>query len=293
MLKYSFFSLLAFFCISQALSQWDKDTVFYDENWTQCNPALAKYYRLIDVDTNNILFLVEDFYISGKIQMKGSFRSINPDDKRGKFNYWYENGQIWIECEYLNGKLNGLYNEWYPNGKKKTELTYIKGKINGTEKIWDEDGVISKTIEYKEGNKDGYFITYYTNGRPVRKDLYKNDQFKKGKCYTYEGKDTSYFNYFIMPGFIGGVEGFKKYISEKLIFPDTAKTNNEEGLVKVKFTIDKDGNIGNIDLVEEDKEYFNKEAIRVVKEMPKWLPGKRDGKAINVTLTVPIYFRLK
>ncbi|NJK85789.1 MAG: energy transducer TonB [Bacteroidales bacterium] len=141
--------------------------------------------------------------------------------------------------------------------------------------------------------KNGNFVTYYPNGNPIRKDHYKNDLFKKWKMFYLRWYDTSYFEYFTMPAFKGGLEGLKKYIAEKLVFPDTAKINHEEGMVKVKFTIDKLGNVIDINLVEKDKEYFNKEAIRVVKELPRWMPGKRDGKEVDVTVTVPILFKLK
>lgn len=290
-MKKILFLLLFMPALSQ--SQWNTDTVFYDSNWNQCNPDAASYYRIIEIDTTEILFQVKDYYITGQVQMKGAFRSINPDIKTGDFTYWHKNGQIWIKCTFEQGDLTGKYIEWFENGQIKTESTYKSGKLDGIEKQWDEDGGLSKSIEYKNGEKDGDFITFYSNGLPVRKDFYKNDRLIKGRCYTEEGKDTSYFRYFIMPSFMGGVKGFKDFIAEKLVFPDTAKVNNEEGLVKIKFTIDKKGDVTDVNIVKKDKEYFNSEALRVIKELPRWIPGMRDGKEVEVTMTVPIYFKLK
>lgn len=282
-----------FFSALFSFSQWSADTIFFDKDWKPSLYENAKYFRLMDIDTVKILFLVKDYYLSGQLQMEGAFRSINPDVQIGDFNYWYENGKIHISCNYVNGILNGLYREWYDNGNIKTEKTYNQGLINGLEQDWNENGNIIKSTEYKNGLRHGRFITYYQNGQPIRKENYINGELKNGKCFTYQGKDTTYFDYFIMPKFRGGIEGFKSYILEKLIYPDTARQNDEEGQVHIRFTIDKDGIIKGVGLVKEDKDYFNEEAIKVITSSPKWIPGKRDGKLVDVSITMPIIFRLK
>ena len=96
-----------------------------------------------------------------------------------------------------------------------------------------------------------------------------------------------------MPKFKGGLTGFKKFILEKLKYPEDAKLNDEEGSVQIRFTVGMDGNIKGIKLTKEDKEYFNEEVIQAVASSPKWNPGKRDGKFVDVTITIPIRFRLK
>ncbi len=274
-------------------SQNAADTIYYDNQWNQSSREAATYFRLVAIDTNRIRFIVNDYYVSGNLQMEGAFRSINPDFKIGGFTYWYENGDKHIECYFEQNRLHGVYREWYPGGQLKSEMTYRHGILEGTEKNWDEEGNLAKTVEYKNGLKNGEFITYYKNGKPIRKDIYKNNKLLRGKCFTTEGKDTTYFDYFIMPRFTGNPEGFKFFVLEKLNYPDSARVNNEEGLVEVKFTIDSEGNLSHIRLVKRDKDYFNDEAVRVLHESPKWIPGKRDGKKIDVTITLPIHFKLK
>jgi len=78
-----------------------------------------------------------------------------------------------------------------------------------------------------------------------------------------------------------------------LKYPEDAKLNDEEGSVQIRFTVGMDGNIKGIKLTKEDKEYFNEEVIQAVASSPKWNPGKRDGKFVDVTITIPIRFRLK
>jgi protein TonB len=96
-----------------------------------------------------------------------------------------------------------------------------------------------------------------------------------------------------MPRFKGGLEGFKNFVLEKLNYPETAKMNDEEGSVQIRFTVGRDGNIKGISLVKQDKEYFNEQVIQAVASSPKWIPGKRDGKLVDVTITLPVKFRLK
>jgi len=281
------------FIFLRGFSQTAGDTIYFDQNWNQSSRAEASYFRIVSIDTSRILFMVRDYYLSGQLQMEGAFRSINPDMRIGEFSYWYQSGARHIKCNFKNGLPDGQYEEWHENGTMKTEKSFIAGRLDGVEKTWNDKGILTKSIRYKNGARHGPFITYYGNGQPVRRDIYKNDKMVRGKCFTPQGKDTAYFDYFIMPGFKGGLVGFHEFILEKLNYPDTAKINDEEGSVHVRFTVGMDGYVKGIRLIKEDKEYFNEEVIQAVASSPKWNPGKRDGKLVDVTITIPIRFRLK
>ncbi|HJX71855.1 MAG TPA: TonB family protein [Bacteroidales bacterium] len=274
-------------------SQVYGDTIYFDHIWNQTTKNKASYFRLVNIDTSRILFLVRDYYLRGQLQMEGAYRSINPDVKIGGFTYWYEDGKKQVQCYFKNGSLDGQYYEWYKNGTLKAERNFTDGQLDGLEKVWTDKGTLQKSVQYKNGIKHGEFITYYSNGQPVRRDIYKNGTMIRGKCFTPQGKYTTYFEYFIMPRFKGGLEGFKQFILEKLNYPDTARLNDEEGSVHIRFTVGRDGHIKGIKLIKSDKEYFNEEVIQVVANSPKWIPGKRDGQSVDVTINLPIKFRLK
>ncbi len=274
-------------------SQFLNDTVYFNSSWDQSDEENAEYYRVISNDTSGKLqFHVKDYYKTGQIQMTGNYKSINPDYKLGKFYYYYKNGQLHIECNYYHNNPEGKYCEYFSNGQLRSEKNYKSGRLNGTELTWSAEGRIKKEVNYKNGAKHGKFLTYYDNGLLIRKDIYRDDKFVRGRCFTREGKDTSYFEYFIMPKFKGGLAGFKKYILDKINYPEIAVRNNEEGTVYVRFTVDKEGNIIKAKIVKEDKEYFNTEALRVLDTSPRWMPGRRDGKLIDVSITIPIMFKL-
>ncbi len=277
-----------------AHSQYFSDTVFYDKSWQLINPENASYYRVVSNDTGGkIQYMVRDYYMSGHPQMTGTYKSISPDYKTGTFKYWYENGQCQLVCSYRDNKLEGTYLEYYDNGKPKNKRFYKNGLLEGIEKSWSSEGFLAKVVEYKNGIKHGRFMTYYDNGRVIRKDIYRNNDLIKGNCYTREGKDTSYFEYFIMPKFKGGLEGFKKFILEGINYPEIARQNMEEGQVYLRFTVDKEGNIIKSAIIKADKEYFNEEVMRVLELSPRWIPGRKDGKLIDVSITIPISFKIQ
>ena len=94
------------------------------------------------------------------------------------------------------------------------------------------------------------------------------------------------------PNFPGGKEELFKYLVYNMIYPADAAKNKVEGRVLVTFVIEHDGSISNVNVVNSVYPSLDKEAIRVVSEMPKWIPGKANGKTVRVKYTIPITFRL-
>ena len=76
-------------------------------------------------------------------------------------------------------------------------------------------------------------------------------------------------------------------------YPTISQENGVQGKVSVKFVIEKDGSIADPVVVRGVDPYLDKEAVRVVQSMPKWIPGKQNGKAVRVKFTVPVMFRLQ
>lgn len=94
-----------------------------------------------------------------------------------------------------------------------------------------------------------------------------------------------------MPQFPGGNEAMQKYITENLKYPKTA-IKGEQGRVIVSFVINKRGKVGDVKLIRSVSPELDAEAVRVIQDMPDWIPGKQRGKAVNVRFTIPIVFKL-
>ena len=96
-----------------------------------------------------------------------------------------------------------------------------------------------------------------------------------------------------MPTFPGGVGELMKYIADHLKYPTIAQENGVQGRVICQFVVGSDGSVRDAKVVKTLDPYCDKEALRVIMSMPKWIPGKQNGKAVSVKYTVPIVFRLQ
>ena len=96
-----------------------------------------------------------------------------------------------------------------------------------------------------------------------------------------------------MPEFPGGMSEAMKFLAKNIKYPVTAQQAKIEGRVIVQFVVGKDGSISDVHTVRSVSPELDAEAIRVVSMMPKWNPGKQRGKAVSVSYTMPIMFRLQ
>ncbi len=96
-----------------------------------------------------------------------------------------------------------------------------------------------------------------------------------------------------MPQFPGGEGELLKYISSHIKYPTMAAENNIQGRVVVKFVVQKDGNVGEVVVLRGKDPDLDKEAVRVVKTLPKFIPGKMNGQSVSVWYTLPINFKLQ
>lgn len=96
-----------------------------------------------------------------------------------------------------------------------------------------------------------------------------------------------------MPMFPGGEPALLKYLSSNLNYPEDARYKKNQGLVILKFVVNTDGSLSDIEVLRSVKGGCDEEAIRVVKTMPKWIPGKEKGEIVNVYYTLPIKFKIE
>ena len=96
-----------------------------------------------------------------------------------------------------------------------------------------------------------------------------------------------------MPEFPGGMDKLMEYLSKNIKYPSIAQENNIQGRVIVEFVVNTDGSIVEPKVMRSVDTSLDNEAMRVIKSMPKWNPGKQRGKAVRVRYTVPVLFRLQ
>ena len=95
-----------------------------------------------------------------------------------------------------------------------------------------------------------------------------------------------------MPSFPGGISGLRTYLNQNIRYPAEAQENCVQGRVVVSFVVGKDGHISDVTVLRSVDPSLDKEAIRVVRNMPRWTPGKQGGEPVKVRYNVPVSFRL-
>ena len=96
----------------------------------------------------------------------------------------------------------------------------------------------------------------------------------------------------VMPQFPGGQIAMLQYLMKNIKYPEQAMKEGIQGRVAVRFIVEKDGSISDVKPVLSVHPLLNKEAVRVVESMPKWSPGKHNGKPVRVRFNLPVMFKL-
>jgi len=95
------------------------------------------------------------------------------------------------------------------------------------------------------------------------------------------------------PEFPGGNEALMKYISDNIKYPADAVSKGIQGRVITNFVVEKDGTLTDVQVARGVDPSLDKEAIRLIESMPRWIPGKQRGEVIRVRFALPVVFRLQ
>jgi len=95
------------------------------------------------------------------------------------------------------------------------------------------------------------------------------------------------------PLFPGGNAAMMKFLSDNIKYPVIAQENNIQGRVICNFVVERDGSITDVQVVRGVDPSLDREAVRVIQQMPRWKPGKQRGQAVRVRFTLPVVFRLQ
>jgi periplasmic protein TonB len=101
-----------------------------------------------------------------------------------------------------------------------------------------------------------------------------------------------YWSTEVPPSFPGGSDKLQVFLENNLVYPEIELENGGTGIVVVEFVVHADGFISDIKIIEGVSPHFDKEAIRLVRKMPKWNPAMQNGKPVSCYTSVPIRFDL-
>lgn len=172
------------------------------------------------------------------------------------------------------------------NTVKVTELAIVEDeKVNAEDEIKTQDELKETTTAFGQSDFDKG-----TDDRNVVRE-HKDEIIVEEKKPVEENKVFTAVEQ--MPQFPGGEAELMKYIQKNLKYPPVTMENNIQGRVVVQFVVTKTGKIGEVKVARGRDPDLDKEAVRVVKSLPDFIPGKMNGQSVNVWYTLPITFKLQ
>ncbi|MBO7456274.1 MAG: energy transducer TonB [Paludibacteraceae bacterium] len=269
------------------------DTLFYNQDY-QIMPAKkikkAVYYGVVkSINDDNIATIAvydkKDQTLHALLKRIASGNEFGA--KKGEQCYYYPNGTIKETDVYAlfyddkNSKATSYpvsEKLMYPDGKIQEEvlLSYAEKKQESYKRTgYFPDGSV-QFLEIR-GEKDTYSLTFYDEAGNITEETPKN-----------------FTPYMTMPEYPGGQGELLYFLSRSVQYPEECQKKGIQGRVICQFTVAKNGKIEDVRVVRSGGHpLLDREAIRVLRSMPKWKPGTKRGKPIRVKYTVPVNFALE
>ena len=166
----------------------------------------------------------------------------------------------------------------------------IVDKVDETKKLKNQDALNRSnfsiaTQDYMGDSKDGMNIDdLKDNQRAGGDQVPVKEEEKAPEVHTIVEQ---------MPVFPGGEQALLAYVASHVKYPEIAKEQDVQGIVQLRFVVLENGSIGDVQVVKSLESHCDAEAKRVVKSLPRFVPGKQQGKAVRVWYTLPIRFQIQ
>jgi TonB family protein len=234
--------------------------------------------------------LIKTYYPNGNIKSEILYAN---KIREGKAKFYYENGNLRQEYSYINGKVEGLVKEFYESGKLKLTYNIENGKKEGSVSLFKDDGTYLTDIPYERGKRiienippieETSDTSVKKTGNPKEENsdyvppVISEDSIKEDSVYT---------NAEVMPEPVGGMTG----INKRLVYPQSAKDNKIEGVVKIEALVNQSGDVIEAKILT-DIGYECGESAKITIFYTRFKPGLQRGKPIMARVIIPIEFKL-
>ena len=287
----------------KTFSRYIHDITYYNSKWQVVKTKeLAEYYKVVQYhheDTNHVS--EKTYYLNGKLKNERNYPKWKMDTTYynqgwGKINSNDLNLYYYRITLYNNIDPNRvLERNYYKSGNIESERSYYyyeKGLLDGITLEYYENEHLHKRIEYKNGKHEGKLSVYWYNGNTKRIDYYKKDTLVTGMCFGPDGREISYSKYETYPEFPGGRGKLKEYLKKNVKYPKKALGTQIEGSVSVSFIINVNGKLSNIEITKSLGVEFDQETYRLIKEMPSWIPGYKEGEVQSYEYVLTFAFKI-
>lgn len=235
---------------------------------------------------------------------------------QGLYTSYHASGSMSEQGMYENGKRHGRFDGWHENGKQRSIFYYNMGVAVDTNRRWNDAGeLVYESVLNAEGtgyvkgmdrgagfNESGPMLkgarhgewTIYQEGRLLMKMQYIKDSIAVSECYDSLGNVANGLCIYEKEAtFPGGFNGWRNYLQQNLRYPDEAKRNEIQGVVKINFTVDKDGMLSDYVIASSPHESLSKEVMRLLQKGPKWVPAIQYNRPVKMRHSQNVVFRLQ
>jgi TonB family protein len=289
------------------------DTLYLSKHKVVVSKHEAVYYR---IKLNKVKDKVEfrEYYFTGELAMQGFLSVGLKENYDGLSICFYKDGKIKSEGNYNSGRREGKWKFWYDNGQIQEEVEFVEAEYPGENKVvlnsWNREGELQVKngfggyVSYFENNqielegyvkdykKVGQWKGYRDDGSLYFEEVYSQGKLVKGVSYDSEGNLYSYTKEIIQPEPKGGIAEFVRWVGQNMTYPRKARWKGIEGKVYVRFFIDKQGRVTNVEAAKGIGGGCDEEAVRVIQAAPDWQPGYRKGQPEDICMILPITFKL-
>lgn len=232
----------------------------------------------------------------------GSMYSYAPYNLKGEPEsefIFYENGKLLSEKYFKNGQLNGISKSYFKNGTLKKMESFEDGVNSDTTYYFFESGPVKEKFIYEKGSKK-YTLSYNTSGAIQFQYIFNTSgdtteviDLRNEMIAENDSIPDKYEIIEELPFYAGGVSALYKYLATNIEYPREARDSGIMGSVRVKFTVDKTGDVINLRIINPVYPLLDFEAMRVIQDMPDWTPGKQNGENVDVWYTLPVKFSMQ
>ncbi len=293
------------FCFVFIILSFDlfgQTVLFLDELENQTSKEYAKYYQIGTLDLNGNIIGMSKTYRIADSSLYSSANFFN-GVVNGTYEAFYDNGNLKEKGKISSGSRYGNWNEYYENGQIKTTVLYtynfpneiqnfysIDGDtlvINGNGRIIErhENGNVKFFGEIKNGLMNREWEFFSETGKLESKLFYENGIFKKGTNYCFK-KPLDFSEPNIRASPKKGWTDFYMKLQKK----SKGKFQNINTKVTISFIVNENGKVENFEVVNGYNEEIDKDAISLVKSMPKWNPAIVHGKAKSAKLWIEVEY---
>lgn len=222
----------------------------------------------------------------------GQLNSIEKYNEQGKLYgesiAYFENGDTLSHGLYYEDEKIGNWKHYYEGNGIRDDKNYGVGGLKDS--LWRsyyKDGALKSIGSYLKDSLDGEWNWYHNNGQESSIERYDNGKLIAFQFYDEQGNEENYSDKpFILPEFPGGMMELFKFLGKNINYPPRAQENGIAGRVVLRFKIDIEGNLHDIEIVKDIGGGCGEEAKRVVELMPQW------NKCVNHNLDEDIYYTL-